>query len=134
MRLTLMFASLLGFTSVGLGAYISHGLRQKISTQQYESLMTALHYQQLHSIVLLVLGVLFIFNVSKYIRYGLRLTSLLFVIGISLFSGSIYLSVIYDLPHLIYLTPIGGMTLLSAWFSLFIVSCFATFSYRQFKY
>ena len=45
-----------GFVSIALGAFVEHGLKSRISVEQYHSLSTALRYQQTHALIIVVIG------------------------------------------------------------------------------
>jgi uncharacterized membrane protein YgdD (TMEM256/DUF423 family) len=94
-----------------LGALGTHALRARLSSDRYEVLQTALHYQYFHSLGLLGLGLL----LDKWPTRALRAAGWLLFSGVVLFSGSLYL-IIAGAPHMIgILTPIGGLSLIIAW-------------------
>ncbi|MGB5445411.1 MAG: DUF423 domain-containing protein [Psychromonas sp.] len=110
-RLFLIIASLLGATGVALGAYASHGLSAWASSAQIEYFQLAVTYQLFHAIALLVVCVLSFFISSSF----LIASKIAFVLGIFLFSGSLYLYVMTGTKILGMLTPIGGLLLIIAW-------------------
>ncbi len=116
-RLFMVIAALFGATGVALGAYASHGLTQWATTQQVEYFQLAVHYQLLHAITLLMVSVcgLFIYN-----RFFL-ISQISFILGISFFSGSLYLYVFTGTKLLGMITPMGGLLLIFAWL-MFAVS------------
>jgi uncharacterized membrane protein YgdD (TMEM256/DUF423 family) len=90
-----LVASILGLVSVILGAFAAHGLRDTLTTTSLESFQTGVRYQMYHAFFL-------------------------FVIGIVLFSGSIYLLATNALTPINVavlgpITPLGGVFLISAW-------------------
>ena len=48
----------------------------------------------------------------------LKWSGILFIVGTVLFSFSIYLSVGLQIPSLVYVTPVGGITLMLSWLVL----------------
>ena len=52
----LIIGALLGFFSVAFGAYSEHGLRPKVSDEEFRMLMTAIRYNQINSLMISVLG------------------------------------------------------------------------------
>lgn len=98
-----LVAAALGATGVGLGAYGAHGLPQI----KLESWKTAVHYQLLHSVALLAVGV----PISS---------KRLWAMGTTLFSGSIYMLCIGVGPKAILgpTTPIGGLLMIAGWIAL----------------
>jgi len=110
-RLFLVIAALLGATGVALGAYASHGLTRWATTQQVEYFQLAVTYQLLHAITLVGVSIAAVFIHSRLIR----ISQLAFVLGISFFSGSLYLYVFTGTKVLGMITPIGGLLLIIAW-------------------
>ena len=113
----LIVGALLGFFSVAFGAYSEHGLRPKVSDEEFRMLMTAIRYNQVHALMISVLGLITL--PSSFLNIHLfRRSGFLFILGTILFSFSIYTSVGLQIPSLLYLTPIGGITLMISWLSL----------------
>lgn len=78
-------------------------------------LQTALRYHQIHSVVLVALG---LYALDKQPDRALGVCAVLFISGIVIFSGSLYLMVLYDMPQLGKLTPMGGVALILGWLSV----------------
>ena len=117
MKTLLVITALLGALGVGLGAFGAHGLENKISEAQISIWNTAVKYQMIHVVVLLVL----LLNSD----YTFKLPAVLFIVGIVLFSGSLYLLSVKDLLHLgdfakilVRITPIGGLSFIAGWILL----------------
>tara|TARA_B100000497_G_scaffold85793_1_gene95592 strand:+ start:172 stop:558 length:387 start_codon:yes stop_codon:yes gene_type:complete len=112
-------ASLLGLLAVVLGAFAAHGLRDALNTTSLESFQTGVRYQMYHAFFLFVVGLLPQLTLAQKSR--------LFwvtIIGVVLFSGSIYLLSSNTLTPIDFgflgpITPIGGLFLISAWGVLF---------------
>lgn len=114
MTIWVVFGSLLAGLGVVLGAFGSHGLEGVLSAEQLESFQVAVRYQMLHAVVLVVLG---LFANQYSIPYWIPFT---FLVGIVLFSGSIYgLLLGPGWKFLGPITPLGGGCLIVGWFSLF---------------
>lgn len=108
-------AFLLGFTSVGLGAFGAHALDEVLEFKALESFKTAVYYQMIHSVVLLIIG-----SDNRLDIKEQQQLFYLFLGGILLFSGSIYVYHLFpllgiDLNFVVYLTPIGGILFLVGW-------------------
>ncbi len=114
----LIFAALLGFVSVAFGAFAEHGLREHITQEQFRFLMTAIRYNQVHAVVACAIGLALCHNGRLASIPALRFSGGLFILGTVLFSFSIYLSVWFEMPVLINVTPVGGMTIMAAWLAL----------------
>ncbi len=80
-------ASILGAIAVILGAFGAHGLKQILPLESVATFETGVRYQFYHVFALLAAGVLFERFKSKWIKYA----GYAFIIGILLFSGSLYL-------------------------------------------
>lgn len=111
MRWIIIAAAILGSSSIIIGATLRH-LGSDLDT---DILQTALRYHQLHSVVLLALG---LHALDKKPSMHLTIPAVLFILGIFVFSGSLYATILWNLPVLGYLTPLGGICLISAWLSL----------------
>ena len=116
---TLLFASALGGLAVIFGAFGAHALKKILNEDQLKSFETGVKYQMYHALVLLLVGFNFKFEATseKYMVYS-------FIIGILLFSFSIYGLVISSAKHkklrfLGPITPLGGLLLVCGWCLLF---------------
>ena len=114
----LTVGAVLGFLSIALGAYVDHGLRFSLDEEALRSVLTALRYQQLHAVVIVIIGLVLLHpNFDSY-RTLLTWAGWGFVTGIVLFSGGILTGTIASLPGLIALAPIGGTALMASWLLL----------------
>ncbi len=109
-----------GLLAVILGAYGAHGLEKFVDADSITSFVTGVRYQMYHAIVFVLLGMMKIIDTpaKKKIYY-------FFLSGMILFSGSIYLlvtDVIFgmDLSSIGFITPIGGLLLITGWIFLII--------------
>ncbi len=100
-------AAALCFLAVGLGAFGAHALKATLLTNDTtEVWKTAVLYHFIHALALLVLAVL---------PAASRASSSLFVAGIVLFSGSLYLLALTNVKWLGAITPLGGLCFLAGW-------------------
>lgn len=106
-RLGAMFA-LLG---VALGAFGAHGLRDTVSPADMATFETAVRYQIYHALGLLVVAR----TAARWPRGAVTAAGWLFVVGILVFSGSLYTVVLADQPWVGAITPVGGLCLVSGW-------------------
>jgi uncharacterized membrane protein YgdD (TMEM256/DUF423 family) len=116
-RNRLRLAAAIGFISIVLGSLGAHGhVHDVISTNGYLSQwQTAAHYHQIHAVALLLLSLLAI-DPSGKTRF--RTTFFAFLIGIFLFSGSLYLLSYTSTKWLGAITPFGGVAFMVGWVSL----------------
>jgi uncharacterized membrane protein YgdD (TMEM256/DUF423 family) len=109
----IVVASVSGALAVIAGAFGAHGLRERVSPDQLAAWTTASQYHLLHSVALLAIALF-----AARAGTSIRLQGSLMSTGILLFSGSIYLLVLTGQRWLGPITPIGGLLLIAAWFSL----------------
>lgn len=116
----LITGSVLGLISIVLGAFASHGLEKVVTPDAIETFQVGVRYQMYHALLLLFVG-----N-SPFIRINIKKLMLLFVIiGVLLFSGSIYGLATNDLTgfnfkNIGFITPIGGFFLILSWLIMLI--------------
>lgn len=112
----LVMASLLGALAVGLGAFAAHGLKQILAAENIVIFETAVKYQFYHVFALLATGILY----ATYTNAKLKWAGNLFIAGIVIFSGSLYLlcfskQYTWGINWLGAITPIGGVCFITAW-------------------
>lgn len=113
MRLWIILGSLNMAIAIALGAFGAHGLKTKISKHMFENWNTGTHYHIVHALALLFIA----FLISK-VGEQTSLVSIagwLIVLGILLFSGSLYIMAITNIKTLGAITPIGGISFIIAW-------------------
>ena len=113
-RLITTLGALLAGLSVALGAFGSHALETMVTAQRLDTWSTAVHYQMLHAIALLWLGLYIQQNPQSH----LYVPAILMLSGTLVFSGSLYALVLMDIPLLGAITPVGGVLLISGWLML----------------
>jgi uncharacterized membrane protein YgdD (TMEM256/DUF423 family) len=102
--------------AVMLGAFGAHALRASISAQQMQTWQTASEYHFYHALGLIALG---IWMENKASSLPAKLSGVLLIVGLVLFSGSLYLMVMTSTSTLGMITPIGGLCLMAGWLSWF---------------
>ena len=103
----------MGLIGIGLGAFGAHALAERLeSAGKTEAWKTAVFYQLIHTVALLALGL----SGSRQ-----TLTRWCWVVGVVLFSGSLYgLCLTEDARWLGPVTPMGGLLLMIGWLALLI--------------
>ena len=115
-------AAIFGMLAVILGAFGAHALKQKLEPELLNTFETGVKYQMYHAIALLGVGLAFAHLPAAWVARA----SLMFIIGIILFSGSIYAIVAMKhtgsvgMKGLGIITPIGGVFLILGWLMLLI--------------
>lgn len=103
-----------GFLAVALGAFGAHGLEGKISESALKTWEKAVNYQMFHTVSVLLTGILLLKTQSSMLLSA----GWMFVIGILLFSGSLYLYSTTGVRTLAMITPFGGVAFLIGWILL----------------
>jgi uncharacterized membrane protein YgdD (TMEM256/DUF423 family) len=117
----LALASLLGALGVIAGAFGAHFLKNRISLPEIEIIRTGVLYLFIHVVVTLIIILLAGGDGGSRL---LRSAGIMFVTGIFLFSGSLFLISTQSLtgihsPLIGAATPVGGFCFITGWFMLF---------------
>ena len=108
--------SLLAFAGVLLGAMGTHSLKSQIDPSRLEVYETAVRYQLWHAIALVAIGL------SPAARERvMAVPATLMMVGVVLFSGSLYALALGCPTWLGFITPLGGLCLMAGWLSLALV-------------
>lgn len=118
MNIFLSAGALLGLLAVIIGAFGAHGLEGILSEHALKSYQTGVKYHFYHVTALLCVGILCSKQPSTS-RF-LKLSGIGFIVGILLFSGSLYLLAITGISKLGIITPFGGLALIFGWVMLLI--------------
>lgn len=111
-RNTLLTGSLFGLLGVALGAFGAHALKDTLTASgRLDTYELAVRYQFYHALALLGAGLLQQTLNSKY----LRTSSVFFLSGILLFSGSLYVLCLTGSTTFAMVTPFGGVLLIFGW-------------------
>jgi len=103
------------FLVVVLGAFGAHGLKERLSPEMMAAYQTGIQYHFYHAAGLLIVGILsFFLQMSSLIRWS----GFLMVVGIVIFSGTLYLLSVTGARWLGAITPVGGTAFVVAWFLL----------------
>ena len=118
----LQTAALLGALAVALGAFGAHGLKKIVPPETVTTFETGVRYQFYHVFALLAVAILFGSFPGKYLQYA----GICFIIGMVLFSGSLYALTALQATNTVGLrgigaiTPIGGVFFIIGWILLFL--------------
>ncbi|MBD2339398.1 DUF423 domain-containing protein [Calothrix sp. FACHB-156] len=119
-QIFLSIAAILGGLSVAGGAFGAHALREKISERSLEIFDTGTRYQMYHALALLVVALLLSRTESP--PSTLVASGWLFIIGIVIFSGSLYALSLTGVKSLGAIAPIGGAAFIAGWGALAIAA------------
>lgn len=123
-RIFLAIAAVFGGLSVAAGAFASHALREKLSERALQIFETAARYQMYHAIALLLVALLL--SRADFPQPTLVAAGWAFIIGVAIFSGSLYALSLTDVKVLGAITPLGGAAFIAGWVCLAI----AAFSFK----
>lgn len=96
--------AILGALGVALGAFGAHGLREAVTAERLEVFETAVRYHLIHAVALVLAGIA-----------GAPRAGWAFLVGVLLFSGSLYLLVLTGTRWLGAVTPVGGLFFILGW-------------------
>ena len=112
----LVIGAISGFLVVILGAFGAHGLKDILDEYGKSIYEKAVLYHMFHTIGILILGL--IEKIQPAIQ--LHLPGWAFLLGIVLFSGSLYSLAVTGFKWMGMITPIGGVFFIIGWVSLFL--------------
>lgn len=101
-----------GLLTVALGAFGAHGLKGRVDPALLANWNTAADYLGLHALALLACGLTLLHRPEAEL---VNWAGWAFIIGVSLFSGSLFAMTLTGLRQLGMITPIGGVLLILAW-------------------
>lgn len=118
----ILIAAIIGAVAIVLGAFGAHALKKVLSDSQLTTFEVGVKYQMYHALFLMLIA-----NLNYITLKDKTIIMYLVIIGVILFSGSIYLlstSVITKIKTTFLgpLTPIGGLFLIASWVYLFYIT------------
>lgn len=81
-----------------------------------ETYHTAVQYQMLHAVGLILVGLLNAWQPSRWFTAG----GWLMLVGVALFSGLLYAWLATDRRALVHLVPVGGTAFILGWLALMV--------------
>lgn len=106
-RIWIIISAVSGFTAVALGAFGAHGLKEQLPENLLEVYKTGVFYHLVHSVVLLILSLLH--------NFRFRFSRIFILLGIILFSFSLYIYSVTATTTFAMITPVGGLSFLIGW-------------------
>ncbi len=111
----LVIAAISGLMAVVIGAFGAHGLKNRVAEDLMAVYQTGVQYHFYHTFALLFTGVL----LQQYPQAVLlNWSGWLFVVGVLVFSGSLYVLALTGVKWLGAITPIGGVAFIAGWLIL----------------
>lgn len=106
--------AILGGLAVATGAFGAHGLKDRLDARALEIWSTAAHYHLVHAVALLVVGIL----AQRAAGTALTVAGWSLLVGVVIFSGSLYTLALTGVGWLGAITPIGGTAFIIGWGAL----------------
>lgn len=100
--------------AIAAGAFGAHALKNYLSAEMLSVWQTAVQYQMLHGLALFALANL----LPRWDHKMIQRSAIAMLLGIALFSGSLYVLAYSGIRGLGAITPIGGAAFLFAWANL----------------
>jgi uncharacterized membrane protein YgdD (TMEM256/DUF423 family) len=114
----LLAAALAGFTGLVAGTFGAHGLKGRIAEDMLANHHTGVLYHLIHAVALLSVAI-----IAGALRSSLAIVSgSLMLVGIVIFSGSLYVMAITGQRWLGMITPLGGVSFIVAWVLLAVMA------------
>jgi len=116
-KIFLLTGSILGGLGIAIGAFGAHALKKTLlANDKLEVFETAVKYHFYHAFALLIAGIL----IEKIQSPLMNFAGYAFIIGVMIFSGSLYILSISGVTKWGAVTPIGGLILIIGWILMFI--------------
>jgi len=109
-----MIGTILAGSGVAAGAFGAHALKEILDAPMLQVFETATRYLMYHAFGLCIGS----WAIARYPHPGLNQSAAIFIIGILLFSGSLYGVSLAGIRWLGAVTPVGGLTFIAGWLLL----------------
>jgi len=113
-RLFYICGAVSGFVAVAMGVMSAHVLKSRIDAELLGMFETAVRYQMFHALALFAAA----WGVTHWRHRAVTVAGVLFIIGMVLFSATIYVRVLAHAEWATVLAPAGGVTYLTGWLCL----------------
>ena len=113
-RLFFGLGALSAFIGVALGAFATHGLKERLDANMLAIFETGVRYQMYHALGLLAVG----WACTRWPGAWVNASGWLLIAGTVIFSGSLYVLAVTGVRWLGAITPIGGLAFLTGWLCL----------------
>jgi uncharacterized membrane protein YgdD (TMEM256/DUF423 family) len=110
-RFFFISGAIAAFIAVALGAFGAHSLRTKLTPEMLNIFEVGVRYQMYHALGLIAVA----WAITRWPEANLNAAGWAFIVGIVIFSGSLYLLTLTDTRWLGAITPIGGIAFLIGW-------------------
>lgn len=121
-QLFLAIAAVFGGLSVAGGAFAAHALRNTLSDRALEVFETGARYQMYHALALLLVALLL--SRAESAQALITTSGVAFIIGVVIFSGSLYALSLSGIKWLGAIAPLGGLSFIVGWACLAIAAVY----------
>lgn len=111
-KVLVVVSGILGFLAVSFGAFGAHILKDKISAEFLIVFQTGVLYHFIHTIVITIIAIV---NERRFFK-----AAIFMIIGIILFSFSLYIYSVTQIKVFAMITPLGGISFLIGWLMIII--------------
>ncbi|OWY65750.1 hypothetical protein B7486_40355 [cyanobacterium TDX16] len=118
----LAIAAIFGGLSVGVGSFGAHALKEKLTERSLEFFETGARYQMYHALALLLVALLIRISDGQFSQPVLIAAGWNFIVGILIFSGSLYALSLTGIKVIGAITPLGGAAFIAGWGALAIAA------------
>lgn len=109
-----------GALAVAAGAFGAHGLKAKLAPELLATWQTGAEYHMYHALALVLAGVLM--SALPAPNSTLNAAGIALLVGIVLFSGSLYALSLSGVKMLGAITPFGGLAFIAGWLLLAVAA------------
>ena len=113
-RVFFSVGAVFGALGVVAGAFGAHGLKAWVSPELLAVFETGVRYHLIHALALLAVA----WASTRWASAAIRAAGWLFVAGILVFSGSLYVLTLTGIRALGAITPFGGVAFIAGWLLL----------------
>ena len=110
-RVWIALGAFIGLLAVLAGAVATHALRGTLEPDDLRTFETAVRFQMYHALALLATGLI----AMRWTSAWVNLAGWLFIAGVVLFSGSLYILALSGIGVFGAIAPLGGGSLMAAW-------------------
>jgi uncharacterized membrane protein YgdD (TMEM256/DUF423 family) len=112
-RKWIFIAAINGLIAVAAGAFAAHGLKDSLDAKMLDTFEVGARYQMYHALAIAITAAAWQMNPGRA-----RVACWAFLIGILLFTGSLYALALSGVKFFAYITPFGGVSFLVGWAAL----------------
>jgi uncharacterized membrane protein YgdD (TMEM256/DUF423 family) len=118
-KMFIFLGSINAFLAVASGAFGAHALKSKLTKEMLTIFETGVHYHFLHALGLILTGIIALkISDSNLVNWS----GIFLLLGIIIFSGSLYVLSLTGIRMIGAITPIGGISFLAGWILLAIAA------------